>query len=137
MREKFPWKQTSIKLKLFEQLLYMMAYTFLTLYMYFGFEIKFNGFAAFIPAALACAISTIFISYEETPCNATMQLTVKLLTVLRLMIAGSAFMKTSKKAQMDWSTTFWPYWCSFAIQAILGGASFVIFINTVINFLKK
>jgi hypothetical protein len=58
------------------------------------------------------------------------------ITVLRLLIAASAFIKADHRAQWEWSTTFWPYWCSFAIQAILGIASFVIFINTVLNYFK-
>jgi uncharacterized membrane protein len=58
------------------------------------------------------------------------------ITVLRLLIAASAFIKADHRAQWEWSTTFWPYWCSFAIQGILGIASFVIFVNTVLNYFK-
>ena len=37
----------------------------------------------------------------------------------------------------DWSTTFWPYWCSFTIQAVLIIATVVIFLNTISLYFKS
>ena len=68
-----------------------------------------------IPATIASGISCLFVNYEETPCNATMQLISKVITVLRLLISVSSFIKVDHRANWEWSTTFWPYWCSFAI----------------------
>ena len=65
-----------------------------------------------------------------------MMLVTKVLTVLRLFVALSAFAKIDHRAQWDWSTTFWPYWCSFAIQAIMAVASMIILVNTILNYLK-
>jgi hypothetical protein len=60
----------------------------------------------------------------------------KVIVVLRLLIGFSALLKADHHTQWDWSTTFWPYWCSFAIQGIMGIASLIIFLNTILNFLK-
>jgi uncharacterized membrane protein len=60
----------------------------------------------------------------------------KVIIVLRLLVAISAFIKVDNRVQWDWSTTFWPYWCSFVIQAILCIASFISFAETVINYFK-
>lgn len=46
-------------------------------------------------------------------------------------------MKIDEHAHWDWSTAFWPYWCSFAIQAIMGVASLIIFVNTIFNYFKN
>lgn len=86
---------------------------------------------------MACCINCFCMNYEETPCNATILLINKVITVLRLLIGLSAFLKLDHLAQWDWSTTFWPYWCSFAIQAIMAVASLIIFVNTVFNFFKE
>ena len=61
----------------------------------------------------------------------------KVVVVLRLLMALSVILKVDEKTTWDWSTTFWPYWCSFAIQGILAIASFIIFINTFLNYLKE
>ena len=97
---------------------------------------KVDGFAIIIPAAMACTINCFCVKYEETPCNATMQLMTKVVIVLRLLIGFSTLLKCDHKTQWDWSTTFWPYWCSFAIQGIMGIASLIIFLNTTLNYLK-
>jgi len=86
---------------------------------------------------LACAVGCICIGYEETPCNATINLLINIISVLRLLVAISAFLKIDRHTNWEWSTTFWPYWCSFAIQAIIGIASFIIFVNTVLNYYKE
>jgi hypothetical protein len=86
---------------------------------------------------LACAVGCICASYEETPCNATINLLIKIISVLRLFVAISAFLKVDHQTSWEWSTTFWPYWCSFAIQAIIGIASFVIFANTILNYARQ
>jgi hypothetical protein len=39
----------------------------------------------------------------------------KIIIVLRFLIGFSVLMKIDAKTAWDWSTTFWPYWCSFAI----------------------
>jgi hypothetical protein len=137
LKTRYPWKRTPIQLLLFVNLLYAISYSFLVIYLYFDATKKFQGYAMIIPAALACGVSCICVSYEETPCNAAMQLLTKVITVLRLLIGVSAYLKIDHLASWEWSTTFWPYWCSFAIQAILGIASFVIFMNTVMNYYKK
>ena len=62
---------------------------------------------------------------------------MKIVLVLRFLMGFSVLLKTDDKTQWDWSTTFWPYWCSFAIQGIMAIASLIIFLNTVLNYLKE
>lgn len=52
-----------------------------------------SGLGIATPAIIACAISCFCIRYEETPCNATMQLMTKVIIVLRLLIGFSALLK--------------------------------------------
>jgi hypothetical protein len=49
----------------------------------------------------------------------------------------SVLLKSDNRTAWDWSTTFWPYWCSFAIQGIMSIASFIIFVNTILNYMKE
>ena len=51
-----------------------------------------------IPSIIACGVNCFLVSYEETPCNATMMLVTKVLTVLRLFVALSAFAKIDHRA---------------------------------------
>jgi hypothetical protein len=115
----------------------MIAYSSLMIFIYFNTESSINGFAAIIPAGLACGVGCLFVGYEETPCNVTINLLSKVISVLRLLIAVSAFLKVDHHTNWEWSTTFWPYWCSFAIQAIIGIASFIIFVNTILNYYRE
>lgn len=115
----------------------MIAYTCLMIFIHFKSSGQINGFATIIPAGLACGVGCICVGYEETPCNATMNLLSKIIAVLRLLIAFSAFLKVDHHTNWEWSTTFWPYWCSFAIQAIIGVASFIIFVNTILNYYRE
>ncbi len=70
-------------MRIFENLLYIISYVFLIQFIYYNGESSFGGFAAMIPAGLACALNCFCIKYEETPCNASMQLVTKVLVVLR------------------------------------------------------
>jgi hypothetical protein len=115
LMNKLPWQRSHLQMRIFENLLYVVSYLSLMIFLYFDASNQLNGFAAIVPAGLACAISCLCIGYEETPCNATMNLLTKVISVLRILIAVSAFMKVDKQTNWEWSTTFWPYWCSFAI----------------------
>lgn len=133
-----PWQRASLVLKLFENLLYLFIWALAFFYVtQLQQEDKVDGFYIITPALLACALNCFCIKYEETPCNATIYLMTKIVLVLRLLITFSVMLKVDNKAEWDWSTTFWPYWCSFAIQGIMGIASLIIFLNTVLNYLKE
>ena len=58
-------------------------------------------------------------------------MTVKTVLFLRLVVAANIILKTEGDVQWEWSTAFWPYWCSFTIQAVIVIATLVIFLNTV------
>ena len=73
---------------------------------------------------------------EETPCNATVALLSKVMFILRFLLYMSILLRADKRTDWDWSTTFWPYWCSFAIQGIMTIASFIICINTIVNYFR-
>jgi hypothetical protein len=61
---------------------------------------------------------------------------IKIVLVLRFLLGFSIMLKLDNKTSWDWSTTFWPYWCSFAIQGIMAIASVIIFMNTCLNYWK-
>jgi hypothetical protein len=116
----------------------MIAYSMLVAFIYLNDSESriINSSLVLVPAALACCLICFFIQGEETPCNETIDLLNKVISVLRLLVAIFVLLKMDSTIQWDWSTTFWPYWCSFAIQVIMGVASLIIFVNTVFNYLK-
>lgn len=64
---------------------------------------------------IAHLIRVFFHSTEETPCNSTVHLLARIIIALRFFMIMSVLLKVDGKTDWDWSTTFWPYWCSFAI----------------------
>jgi len=61
---------------------------------------------------------------------------VKTVLVLRLLVGANIIIKQEAQLDWDWSTAFWPYWCSFTVQAVLIIATAVIFFNTVSLYLR-
>lgn len=57
--------------------------------------------------------------------------------VLRLCIAGNIIAKLESGLDWEWATAFWPFWCSFIIQAVLVISTIVIFLNTLALFCKR
>jgi hypothetical protein len=133
----FSWRKFPLLMNIFENLLYIVCYSALMVFLFFNGEEYIIGFIIIVPAILACGVDFFFVKGEETPCNATTSLVVRTVIVLRLFIMISIFLKIQNKTSWDWSTTFWPYWCSFAIQIILALSAFVIFANTILNYFKK
>ena len=95
------------------------------------------GWVIVIFAVLSGFINLFLVRYEQTPCNATFHLTVKVLLIIRLMIGSMAIIRQDAELDWDWSTTFWPYWCSITIQGVLVIATGVIFINTLGSFFRS
>lgn len=119
-----------------ENFLYICTYTIVAIYLYIKDPALFGSYSILIPASLASCLGCLCITIEETPCNATIVLLHKVITVLRFLIALCVLLKIDNYAHWDWSTAFWPYWCSFAIQVIMGVASLIIFVNTIFNYFK-
>ena len=136
LRRQRPWDKIPNTLKATENALHAATWLLCLLYIAYMDQLRINGMSIILPAIIAGGITFFCVSYEETPCNATMQLMFKVLGLLRLALGVSAALKIDSHTSWDWSTTFWPYWCSFAIQGIIAIASLIIFFNTVINFLK-
>ena len=53
------------------------------------------------------------------------------------MVGSMAIIRNDADLDWDWSTTFWPYWCSITIQGVLVIATGVIFINTLGSFFRS
>jgi hypothetical protein len=136
-RKSFPWQTSDLVLALIENLLYILAYTTLAVYLSTAPIGHVFSYGILIPTGLACCLNCLCRKQETTPCNSTMLLLSRVTTALRLLVGLSVFLKVDVKTQWDWSSTFWPYWCSFAIQSIMGIASFIIFVNTVLNYYKE
>ena len=62
---------------------------------------------------------------------------MKTVLVLRLLVGANIIIKQEAELDWEWSTAFWPYWCSFTIQAVLIIAMVVIFLNTLSLFVKS
>mmetsp|Transcript_53817 Transcript_53817/g.73744 ORF Transcript_53817/g.73744 Transcript_53817/m.73744 type:complete len:217 (-) Transcript_53817:1112-1762(-) len=94
------------------------------------------GLVIISPLVFAALINLLLFKYIETPCNASYQLTSKVLICLRICLVVNSIIKIDGYVSWDWSTTFWPYWCSFAIHGILTVASIIIFFNTICAVIK-
>ncbi len=114
LNRQMPFARCSFFLKVFENGIYAVTWVMLVIYLYD--QERFNiSIAISSMVFLASCINCFCIKYEETPCNATMQLLSKILIVLRFLLCFSVLMKIDHRTSWDWSTAFWPYWCSFAI----------------------
>ena len=136
MRVMGRWLKPRLKLKIMEHSL--LAVTMLMIPFYIQEEqlIGIQGWMVMIPLTLSCFIGLMVVKYDQTPCNATLQLTLKTVNLLRLIMAANVVIKIDGHLDWEWSTTFWPYWCSFTIQAVLVVATMVIFLNTLAMFFR-
>lgn len=133
---KWPWESSSLKMRIAENSLYLITWTLVLIYLSHGLGQKLGGLAIIAPALIACILNCFCLNYNETPCNASLAIVIKIITFLRLVISFSVILKADDSTEWDWSTAFWPYWCSFAIQGIFGIASFIVFINSILNWIK-
>lgn len=122
---------------LIENWFYMSSLALLAVYFMDSEPEHLLAAAILIPSCLACCINLCCPLIEQTPCNSTMLLLSKILCVLRFFVGLSVFIRFDRAADWDWSITFWPYWCSFAIQVILSIASMVILANTISNYFRQ
>lgn len=95
------------------------------------------GWVIIIIGACSAFINLFLVKYEQTPCNATFNLTVKALLIIRLLVGTMSILRQEAALEWDWSTTFWPYWCSITVQGVLVIATGVIFINTLGSFFRS
>ena len=138
MRQRGKWLRPRIYLRIVEHLLLSISMVLIAFYIQREDPVmKLPGYVVLAPPLLSAAINLFLVRYIQTPCNATYFLTMKVVLFLRLMIGISVVCKVENYATWDWTTTFWPYWCSFAIQGILVLAAGVIFVNTFVGVLKK
>jgi len=138
IRQRVSFKKSEGIIGILENVLYVLFWTAFAFYIKEGpATAKVDGMLVLSPALAACVINIFCLKYDETPCNATFFLVMKVVLFLRAVTAFSILIKIDGKTQWDWSTTFWPYWCSFAIQGIMAIASLIIFLNTLLSYLKE
>lgn len=136
MRRIGKWLKPRLYLKILEHSLLGISMLLLPLYLQEEPIIYVSGWTILILPSLSGIINLFLVKYEPTPCNATFQLTLKTVLVLRLVICANIVLKQEAQLDWEWATAFWPYWCSFTIQAVLIIATVVIFLNTVSLFFK-
>jgi hypothetical protein len=132
-----PWEKTRTILAVIENLIYIVTYGFFIDLMYSveKTEIK-SGFYFFVPLMLAAFVDLVLVKFEESPCNSSFYVMSRMLSGLRLLFSFSITMKIGNYSSWSWSTTFWPYWCSFAIMGILGIASVIMLFSSIVNYCK-
>ena len=129
------WLRPRLYLKIVENLL--MAITMMMIPFYLLEEkFQFSGWYLLVPCLISAIINLLIVKYDMSPCNSTFQLTVKTVLFLRLIVGANIILKTEADMEWEWSTAFWPYWCSFTIQAVIVIATLVIFLNTVGLFFR-
>jgi hypothetical protein len=114
MRKKI-WMKPFLKLTITENFIYTVIWGLVIIYLWDNPYIHIDGIIITVLAFIACILNCLFIKIEETPCNATIQLLSKVIIVLRFLLVMSILLRVDERTTWDWSTTFWPYWCSFAI----------------------
>ena len=90
----------------------------------------------FGPLTAALLIDVLLIKFEETPCFSSLYVIGRMIGGLRVLLAFSVTMKLGKYSDWTWSTTFWPYWCSFAVMGIMAIASIIMFFSAIVNYCK-
>ena len=128
------WQTFPLAFRLAEDILFILFLLLIMLYFIDDNKLHINSIVIVVVAFVGSLMNIFCVRLDETPCNATIQLMSKIIVVLRFLMIFSIILKVDDKTDWDWSTTFWPYWCSFAIQGIMGIASFIIFLNTIMNF---
>ena len=136
MKQKSPWRVRHFQLALLENLLYIISMSLLLIYLYKAEQHHSLALAIIVPSALACLITVFCPLIDNTPCNQTMLLLSKSMCALRFFSGLCIFARYDRGSSWDWSVTFWPYWCSFAVQVILAIASIIILANTISNYLR-
>lgn len=131
------WLKPRLYLKIIEHILMAISMALIPFYLQQKPLINVPGWLLLVPPILSGLINLFLVKYEQTPCNATFQLTVKTVLVIRLLVGANIIIREEAELNWDWSTTFWPYWCSFTIQAVLVIATVVIFLNTLSSYFKN
>ena len=136
MRRMGKWLKPRLYLKITEHFLLALSMLLIPFYLQDTPLVVVPGWLLVFPPILSGLINLFMVKYEQTPCNATFQLTVKTVLVLRLLVGANIIIKQEANVDWEWSTAFWPYWCSFTIQAVLIIATVVIFLNTLTQFFR-
>lgn len=136
MRRMGKWLKPRLYLKIVEHGLLALSMVLIPFYLQPDPIVNIPAWILIILPCSSGLINLFMVKYEQTPCNATFQMTVKTVLVLRLLVSASIIIKQEASLDWDWSTAFWPYWCSFTIQAVLIIATVVIFLNTCSSFFK-
>ena len=109
------WLRPRLYLKIMEHFLLALSMVLIPFYLQESPVIGIPGWVLVLPPMLSGLINLFLVKYEQTPCNATFQLTVKTVLVLRLLVGANIIIKQEANVDWEWSTAFWPYWCSFTI----------------------
>jgi len=95
MRQQGDWRRPYLYLRIVENVL--LALTMVLIGIYMSEEgkriFKIPGFVVLVPPAISVFINLFLVKYIETPCNATYQLTVKIIIVMRILIGFSVVLK--------------------------------------------
>jgi hypothetical protein len=137
MKRMGKWLKPRLYLRMVEHGLLGLLMVLMPFYMQEKPMIWIPGWFLLIPPVLSGIINLFLVKYDQTPCNATFQLTIKTVLVLRLVVGANIILKHEAQLDWEWATAFWPYWCSFTIQAVLIIATVVIFLNTISLFFRS
>lgn len=133
------WERKRIYLCLVEHLLYAVTMLLIPLYL-IKFPFNFSAFYLMILPCVSLVINLFFLRHQQSPCNATFQIAIKSVIILRLLLALFVSFKIERTFGPDnewsWQKTFWAYWLSTTVQAVLFVACIVVFLNTLLAFVK-
>ena len=133
------WEKRRVHLRIVEHLLYAVTHVLLPLYL-LKFPFEFSAFYLLVLPFVSSVINLIFLRYQQSPCNATFQIAVKSVLILRLLVALFVVIKIEGTFGPDnewsWQKTFWAFWISLTMQAVLLVACVVVFLNTLLGFVK-
>ena len=87
------WLRPRLYLKIIEHSL--MALTMIMIPFYLLEEKDyFSGWLLLVPSSISAIINLVIVRYDNSPCNATFQLTIKTVLFLRLAICANIILKT-------------------------------------------
>jgi hypothetical protein len=106
----------------------LLAVSFLVIMIWLPTQAFSSFFMTIAPfVAILC---NFFQQSESAPMENLYNLITKVFIIIRFLICFCVIVKMEGLTTWDWKTAFWPFWCSLAIQAIVGVALFIFFMQT-------
>ena len=120
--------------EVFSELLLLLFY--LVLLVWCAQVLPLHAMVALFPLFFAMIVRFIASKWPILPCESLYHLFSCAGQLLRFCLTLTVLLKLNGHTNWDWSTTFWPYWCSFAIQIIMSIFCLIMLLSNVSAYVQ-